>query len=64
MPDQPTSRRRALMIGALIGILIELVAIFLIASRRLVVPVGMLLLMTGLCIGIAPMMIAGRKSQR
>ncbi|MBA2526231.1 MAG: hypothetical protein H0V18_10710 [Pyrinomonadaceae bacterium] len=64
MADQSKPRRRAFTILATVGILIELIAIFLLASGRVAVPVGMLLVIIGLFMAFFPVVIAGRKSQK
>ena len=52
------------MILAVIGISVELVAIILVASRRVPVPIGMPLLMIGLLMAILPILARVGRSEK
>lgn len=64
MADESKPIKRLVIIMAVVGILLELIVIFLMASERVTVAVAMPLLIVGMFAAFAPMVMSNMKSKR
>ena len=64
MAEQSGRSKRLFIIISVLGILLELIVIFLLASERISVAVAMPLLVVGILVAFAPIVMSNMKSKR
>ena len=64
MAEGSKPNKRLFVIIAVVGILLELIVIFLMASERITVAVAMPLLIVGMFVTFAPIFMGNMKSKR
>ena len=64
MAEESKPNKRLFVIIAVVGILLELIVIFLMASERITVTTAMPLLIIGMFVAFAPIFMSSIKSKR